>query len=119
MDLAFELARALSAAAFLGYGAACVVSRHMVAEFERYGLARYRVLVGWLELFGGLGLLVSIGWPAVTPLAAGGLTLLMAAGVATRLRVRDPLPSLLPALGLGLVNAFVLASSIGPIGALD
>lgn len=113
MHAAFELARALSCAAFLFYGAACVLSRRMVAEFERYGLARYRVLVGTLEVAGALGLLAGYGLPALTPLAAGGLSLLMLLGVATRARIRDPLLATLPALVLCVANAYVCAFALG------
>jgi hypothetical protein len=42
----------LSACAFLFYGAACLFSAKLVAEFERYRLARWRVLVGSLEIAG-------------------------------------------------------------------
>ena len=53
MQTAFEIARALSAVAFLFYGIVCVSTSHMKVEFERYGLARFRVLVGVLECLGG------------------------------------------------------------------
>ena len=49
MQIAFEIARALSAIAFLFYGIVCISSARMEVEFARYGLARFRNLVGVVE----------------------------------------------------------------------
>ena len=108
MTTAFEVCRLLSAVAFLGYGSLCVAGRSMVSEFERFGLARFRVLTGVLEVLGAVGLLVSYAIPALVPLAAGGLSLLMFLGVLTRVRLRDSFVQILPALGLMLVNAYLV-----------
>lgn len=107
MDLAYEICRAVSWVTFLGYGLACLFGRSMESEFERFGLARFRRLVGWLEVLGALGLLASYALPAVVLVAAGGLTLLMLLGVATRVRVGDSLLATLPALTLLVMNGFV------------
>lgn len=108
MPNAFEVSRALSIAAFLGYGVACLTTSHMVAEFERFGLAKYRRLVGGLEVLGALGLLTSYWYPPLLVPAAAGLTLMMLLGVWTRLRVRDSAAETAPALIFCLVNGFVL-----------
>lgn len=105
---AFEFSRALSIAAFLGYGVACLTTTHMVAEFKRFGLPKYRRLVGALEVAGASGLLVSYWHPPILAPAAGGLTLLMALGVWTRLRVRDSAIETAPAFAFCLVNGFIL-----------
>jgi hypothetical protein len=107
MDPVFEALRLLSIVAFLTYGGLCVAGRSMVGEFERFGLARFRVLTGSLEVLGALGLLGSYAFPGLVPLAAGGLSLLMLLGVLTRLRVRDSLAQISPALALMLVNAYL------------
>ena len=112
MQTAFEIARALSAVAFLFYGIACMVSSHMRVEFERYGLARFRNLVGSLECLGALGLLVGHFYRPVLVLAAAGLTLTMLMGIVTRIRIRDSLAQTLPAIALLLLNAFVLGVAL-------
>ncbi len=108
MQTAFEIARALSAIAFLYYGIACLVTTRMKVEFERYGLARFRNLVGALEFLGALGLLVGFFYHPVLVLAAAGLTLTMLMGIVTRIRIGDSLVQTLPAIVLMIVNAFVL-----------
>ena len=112
MQTAFEIARALSAIAFLFYGIVCLSTSHMKAEFERSGLARFRILVGVLECLGALGLLVGYFNRPVLVLAAAGLMLTMLLGIATRIRIGDSLVRTLPAIVLLILNAFVLGVAI-------
>ena len=112
MQTAFEIARALSAIAFLGYGIACLASERMDAEFRRYGLARFRRLVGALECLGALGLLAGHFSRPLLVAAAAGLTLLMLLAVFTRIRIGDSLVQALPATVLLAVNAFLLAVAV-------
>jgi len=112
VQITFEIARAASAAAFLGYGVACLVSERMDAEFRRYGLAKFRRLVGALECLGALGLLAGHFSRPVLVLAAAGLTALMVLAVATRVRIGDPLVQAMPAIVLFVVNAFVLGVAV-------
>lgn len=106
-------ATVISALLFLGYGALVLFTGGMQAEFERFGLARFRRATGALEVLGGLGLLVGLLRTEVLIVASGGLTLLMLLGVLTRVRVRDPLVEIVPAAVLMLMNGFVLAVAAG------
>jgi hypothetical protein len=113
MQIAFEIARALSALAFLFYGITCLVTARMVAEFERYRLSRLRRTVGVLECLGALGLLVGHFNRPLLIAAATGLALLMLLGIATRIRIGDSLTQMLPAAALLILNAFVLWVAAG------
>jgi hypothetical protein len=97
------------AVSFIGYGTSCLVSRHMVREFERYGLARYRVLTGVLQLLGATGLLAGFQFPLIGALAAGGLSLQMLFGFGVRLKVGDRLLLGLPALTYMVLCAWLCA----------
>ena len=112
MSIAFEVSRALSILAFLGYGLVCLFSDHMAGEFERFGLSRFRRLTGLLEVLGGIGLLASYAIPPLAILASAGLTLLMVLGVLTRVRVRDSFLETLPALVLGALNLYILVEAV-------
>ena len=112
MELLFQACKALSIAAFLFYGLVCLCSKSMVAEFERFGLARLRTLTGMLELLGALGLIVGYFYPPLVTASSGGLSLLMLMGIIVRARIGDRLIAMLPAFALLLVNAFVFAYSI-------
>lgn len=95
----------LTIVSFIGYGTSCLVARHMVVEFERYGLARFRALTGTLQLMGATGLFVGlIGFPLIGLLAATGLSLQMLLGFGVRLRIRDPWIQCLPSFAFMCVN---------------
>ena len=103
----YEVVRDLSILAFLFYGLACIFSTKLVSEFERYRLPQYRVITGYLETFGALGLLVGIYSPWLTFFAATGLTGLMAGGVVVRIYIKDSALQTLPALSLFAMNFFL------------
>lgn len=104
----FVLLAAFDALSFLLYGLSCLVSARMVAEFDRYGLAGFRVLTGWLQLAGAAGVALGMaGYEPLGLLAAGGLSLQMALGVGVRLRIRDRWYQALPAFGYGCLNAYL------------
>lgn len=112
LSIATELLRATSAIAFLGAGLSCLRSRHMKSEFDRYGLSRFRVLTGYLQLAGAAGLVVGLAFPALTLLAAGGLSLLMLLGVAARVRVGDTRLQIAPAAALSILNLILLSQAM-------
>jgi DoxX-like family len=107
VTLAYWALTALSVVVFLYYGMSILFANGMAAEFERFGLSRFRVLTGTLELLGALGLIAGQFIHGLAIVSAGGLTLLMALGVITRLRVRDTTWQTAPAVVLLLVNAFI------------
>ena len=96
----------LTAVAFLVYGPCCIFSGHMVVEFERYRLARFRKLTGYLQILGAIGLLVGFLFiPAAGLVAALGLCVQMLLGFGVRLLIRDSLLQCLPSFGFMLINA--------------
>lgn len=96
----------LTIIAFLSYGSCCVFSRHMVAEFERYRLARFREITGYLQILGAVGLLVGfLLIPAAGLMAALGLSVQMLLGFGVRLRLRDSFLQCLPSFVFMLINA--------------
>ena len=111
MAYASTTAVVVSAALFLVYGFLCLFSNGMQEEFSRYGLSRFRRLTGALEVLGGAGLLVGLLVPTIMLVASGGLALLMLLGVIARIRVRDPLLEMLPAIVLLAMNVFILVTT--------
>lgn len=101
-----------SSLSFLGYGVAYFVSPHMKAEFERFGLSRVGLIAIIFELLGAVGLLVGLRSTPILLVSSGGLALLMLLGVATRLRAKDHLRVMLPALFYMALNAYLFASAL-------
>lgn len=112
MRVLYELLVIVSILAFLFYGLSVLFSDAMVEEFERYGLARFRRLTGFVEVLGAVGLLVGYFVPGLTIVASGGLALLMALGVIVRFRSGDSPAQALQAFGMLLVNLFICIYAI-------
>ena len=85
------------ALSFLAYGLSCLFSPHMVLEFQRYGLARFRTITGALQLLAAAGLLAGLMLPWIGGIAAGGLALQMACGLGVRVKIGDRWYQCLPA----------------------
>ena len=113
MTLAYRGVTALSVIVFLYFGTTCLFANGMAAEFERYGLSRLRLLTGALELLGAVGLVAGQFIDGLVPISAGGLALLMALAMITRVRARDSLPMILPAGVLMVLNAFLAFHALG------
>ena len=113
MNLLYEVAKALSIVLFLYYGTSVLVSDAMAAEFERFGLSRFRRLTGGLEVLGALGLILGYFVSHFDIAASAGLTVLMVAGVIVRFRSGDSLVDALPALVMALINAFIFIHAVG------
>lgn len=86
----------------------------MQQEYVRYGVPQVRPLVGGLQIAGALGLLAGLALPLIGQLAAAGLTLLMFFGVRLRIRIKDSLLQMLPA-----IFYFALGSKVEPPGQLE
>lgn len=99
----------ISAGSFLFYGFNCLLSTLLKNEFIRFGLSEYRVLTGYLQLLGSIGLL--IGWYVnsylLASISAGGLAVLMLLGCMVRLKVKDPVLVALPSIVYTLINSYI------------
>jgi hypothetical protein len=98
----------LSAITFIFYGLLCLLTDHMKKEFHRYGLSQFRTLTGYLELLGGIGLLVGRYYPLPLLISSAGLSLLMFLGIIVRFKTKDPLVEILPAFLLMIINLTIL-----------
>ncbi|WP_045474202.1 DoxX family protein [Winogradskyella sp. PG-2] len=106
-----NIALLFSSVAFLFYGANCLLSKKMKDEFVRFGLEKQRILTGYLQLFGALGLIFGyLFFPLLIFIASVGLAILMFLGFAVRLKIKDSLLESLPSLIFGLINLFICVS---------
>jgi hypothetical protein len=97
-----------SGISFLGFGASCLTSAYMKAEFLRYGHQGERVRIGILQILGGLGLILGYYLsPLLATAAAACLCLMMAYGVRVRIRIRDSLWQTMPAFFYAVLNLYL------------
>lgn len=97
-----------SAFSFLFFGLGCLTSPRLKNEFIRYGYPGQRVLTGYLQILGGLGLILGY-WltPLISFSSALGLCLLMILGFGVRLKIRDNFWASSPAFIYALLNLYL------------
>ena len=98
---------AVSALAFLYYGAETLFAARPRREFERYGMPQLRVFVGSMQLLGAAGVLIGIFVAPIGAVAAAGLTIMML-GLVARYRIHDAPRLMIPASSLALLNAMLV-----------
>ena len=96
-----------SALSFLGYGLGCFFSAYLQGEFRRYQLGAQCRLVGILQCLAALGLIAGFWLPWLGQAAAAGLAVMMLVALGVRIRIRDRLVQMLPALGYCALNAYL------------
>ncbi len=112
MQLGTTIAACLSGVAFLGFGTSLLISQHMITDFTRYGLARYRVHISTLQIAGSVGIIIGLWFHPLLVVAAGGLALMMIIALIVRRQIGDPLSAGIPAFVLLCLNLYVLINAI-------
>jgi len=98
---------AVSAASFVFFGLACIISKELLSEFSRYGLSKWRTTAGTFQLLGAAGLTAGIWIPWAGMVASGGLAVMMLLGVAVRVKIRDSVLQTVPAFAYMLLNGWI------------
>ena len=112
MQLITAIAQGISIVTFAWYGTFSLRAPSMVAEFERYGMARMRVLTGTIQILGSLGLLLGFFYRPLLVISAGGFAVMMLVAVLVRIRIRDPISAMGPAFVLLCLNLFLAVYAI-------
>jgi hypothetical protein len=98
----------ISGLSFIYFGIGCLTSDFIISEFIRYGLARFRVLTGLLQILGAAGLLIGLYFsPRILLLASVGLSILMICGFIVRVSISDNFFKCLPSLSFAVLNVFI------------
>ncbi len=79
----------------------------MHREFERFGIPRYRILTGVLQLTGSIALLLGFLMSELILIASAGLSLLMLLGLGVRIWIKDSWTFAIPAFILMCLNALI------------
>ena len=79
----------------------------MIDEFIRYQIPQFRKLTGWLQLLGSFGIIIGFWMDNLQILSTIGLSLMMLFGVAVRIKIKDNLIKILPAVFYCLLNAYL------------
>ena len=100
-----------SGVSFIFYGILALVSKKMILEYNRWGYAEQRFLIGALQMLGGLGLLLGLYFNLLIPLSSASLMLLMLAAIGVRINIKEQPIKMLPALFFAIINFLILINS--------
>ena len=83
----------------------------MKVEYRRWGYPEQRLVIGSLQLLGGLGLFVGFVFEPLIPLSSASLMLLMLAAIGVRIKIEDQPLKIIPALFYAILNFLILVNS--------
>ena len=107
-----EILEFFSAISFIIYGILSFTSNIMKSEFKRWGISKFRLIVGYAQLTGGFGLILGYYFPIMTLLSSFGLAVLMLLGFTLRLIVKDGIIKSTPALLYLIINLIILCNNL-------
>ena len=111
MDLNILLV-VFSALSFIFYGINSFFSKRMVSEYARWGYSNHRILLGSIQLLGGIGLLVGLTNSVLLSVASFLLTFMMITAVIVRIKIKDSLINMFPAVFYTGLNFIILYNSL-------
>ena len=101
-----------TAISFIIYVYSSFVSRRMKSEYARWGYSDQRKIVGFLQLLGGLGLLIGIKIDILLILTSFCFILMMNMAIFIRIKIKDNIVDILPAITYLFLNILILYNSI-------
>ena len=101
----------ISGISFVYYGLSSFFSKKMKVEYRRWGYPEQRLVIGSLQLLGGLGLSVGFVFEPLIPLSSASLMLLMLAAIGVRIKIEDQPLKIIPALFYAVLNFLILVNS--------
>lgn len=99
---------AFTGISFIAYGINSFVSKRMIREFKRWGLADKRIAIGVCQCIGGLGLLLGFEFDIAIRISAIFIIVMMLVAILVRIRIRDNISDILPAIAYVLLCAMIL-----------
>jgi hypothetical protein len=98
----------LSGLFFIYFGIGCLISEFIVSEFVRYGLEKFRIITGILQILGAAGLLIGLYFDSrILLFSSVGLGVLMICGFIVRININDNFFKCLPSFSFAVLNLFI------------
>jgi len=97
----------ISAISFFIYGINSFFSKKMISEYERWGYKNQRLILGSCQLLGGLGLIVGLAVPFILLTASFLLMCMMLAAVFVRIKLKEKVVKMLPAIFYAVLNLII------------
>lgn len=99
---------AFTGISFVVYGINSFISKRMIHEFKRWGLADKRKIIGVCQCIGGLGLLVGFEYNGAIIISSFFIIIMMLVAILVRIQIRDNISDILPAIAYMLLCTILL-----------
>ncbi|MDA9612364.1 DoxX family protein [Flavobacteriales bacterium] len=101
-----------SAISFIFYAVSSLYSNRMILEYSRWGYKKFRKIIALLQFLGGFGLLIGLHFTLVLTIVSALLTLMMVIAIYVRIRIKDNLINVLPAILYTILNFIIFYDSL-------
>ena len=100
------------AISFIAYGINSFISNKMILEFKRWGLEKRRKEIGTFQLASGIGILIGIWSNYILIISSVILIIMMLVAVYVRIKIKDNISEILPAIAYLILGMIILQHSI-------
>ena len=97
---------------FIIYGINSFYSKRMISEFKRWGYKKHRKTISSLQILGGLGLVIGLQINIILIASSLCLSIMMFFAIIVRVRIKDNVARILPAITYLMLSALILNHSI-------
>ena len=111
MDV-YNIITVFTAISFIAYGINSFISNKMILEFERWGLGKKRKVIGSVQLACGIGILIGLKLNLILIISSVILIIMMVVAVCVRIKIKDNISEILPALAYLTLGIIILQQSI-------
>ena len=101
-----------SAISFIFYAVSSFYSDRMILEYKRWGYKKFRIKIASLQFLGGIGLLTGLYCSLLLSIVSALLTLMMIIAIYVRIRIKDNVINMLPAILYAILNFIIFYNSI-------
>ena len=111
MDI-YNIIIVFTSISFIAYGINSFISNKMILEFRRWGLEKRRKEIGSFQLACGIGILIGLKLNSVLIFSSAILIIMMLVAVYVRLKIKDNISEILPAIAYLILGIIILQHTI-------
>ena len=108
----FDIIIVFTAISFIAYGINSFISNRMILEFKRWGLEKIRKEIGSFQLICGIGILIGLKLNSILIFSSVILIIMMLVAVYVRIKIKDNISEIIPALAYLILGIIILQHSI-------
>jgi hypothetical protein len=101
-----------SAFSFIFYSISSFYSERMIFEYERWGYKKFRKIIASLQFIAAFGLLIGWYFPLLLIFASSALSLMMITAISVRIRIKDNVIKILPAILYAILNFIIFYKTL-------